>query len=159
MLGSLPTTWSRSMQGEIRPLALIVEDEILLTLLVEDLLAAEGFNTVAVTNEADAIARIETASQFVVAVVNLRLGDNLAGQRIIRTLRQQLPELPVVVMTGFHSRAPQADLRGLGWPTIRLAKPGGYPQLAAAVWDVIDQAKSGRRSRRGRRDTELLSPS
>lgn len=142
------------MQGETRPLALVVEDEILLTLMVEDLLAAEGFDTIAAATEADAITSAAAAGRLTVAVVNLRLGETLAGQRIICRLRQQTPELPVVVMTGFHGTAPQADLRGLGWPTIRLAKPGGYPQLAAAVWDVIDQAKSGRRCRHGRRMTE-----
>jgi ActR/RegA family two-component response regulator len=146
------------MQGETRPLALIVEDEILLTLLVEDLLAAEGFDTITATNEADAIASAAAAVQLTVAVVDLRLGGDLAGQRIIRTLRQQTPDLPVVVMTGFSGSAPEADLRGLGWPTIRLAKPGGYLELATAVWDVIDQARSGRRPQTGRRGTEQPNP-
>ncbi|TCZ50676.1 response regulator [Roseicella aquatilis] len=144
------------MQGEARPLALIVEDEALLALLVEDLLVAEGFDTSIATTGAEATTSATAAGQITVAVVNLRLGSDLAGQRIIRALRQQIPDLPVVVMTGFGADAPQADLRGLGWPTMRLAKPGGYPELAAAIWEVIDQAHTGRRPEAGRRAADQI---
>ena len=140
------------MQDEARPLALIVEDEALLALLVEDLLVAEGFGTVLAASEAEALAT--TAEQFTVAVVDLRLSGDLAGQRIIRALRQQTPDLPVVVMTGFGADAPEANLRGLGWPTVRLAKPAGYGELVAAVRDVIEQARSGKRPNGGRRATD-----
>ncbi len=140
------------MQDEARPLALIVEDEALLGLLVEDLLLAEGFGTVLAASEAEALAT--TAEQFTVAVVDLRLSGDLAGQRIIRALRQQTPDLPVVVMTGFGADAPEANLRGLGWPTVRLSKPAGYGELVAAVRDVIEHARSGKRPNGGRRATD-----
>ncbi len=140
------------MQDEARPLALIVEDEALLGLLAEDLLLAEGFGTVLAASEAEALAT--TAEQFTVAVVDLRLSGDLAGQRIIRALRQQTPDLPVVVMTGFGADAPEANLRGLGWPTVRLSKPAGYGELVAAVRDVIEQARTGKRPNGGRRATD-----
>ena len=34
-----------------------------------------------------------------------------------------LNDCSAVVVTGFHPEAPQADLRGLGGPTLRLCKP------------------------------------
>ena len=131
------------MHDKTRPLALIVEDEALLALAIEDLLTAEGFDTLFVASEAEAMSA--AAERLAVAVVDLRLHGDLAGQRIIRVLRMQIPDLPVVVMTGFGHDAPEADLRGLGWPTVRLAKPAGYSELIAAVWDVVDQARTGRR--------------
>lgn len=146
------------MQCEARPSALIVEDEVLLALLVEDLLAAEGFETAIATTEAEVHASAAALGRITVAVVNLRLGGTLTGQQVIRSLRQHVPNLPVVVITGFDGRAPQANLRGLGWPTMRLSKPGDYPQLAAAVWNVIDQGRKGKRPQLGRRRTEKLSP-
>lgn len=133
------------MQDKTRPLALIVEDEALLTLAVEDLLTAEGFDILCATSEGQVLTLIPAAGPLAVAVVDLRLGGDLAGQRIIRALRLQIPDLPVVVVTGFGHDAPQADLRGLGWPTVRLPKPASYGALAVAVWDVIDQARTGRR--------------
>ncbi|MDO9714449.1 response regulator [Paracraurococcus lichenis] len=144
------------MAGEARPLALIVEDEALLALLVEDLLTAEGFETVRAVSEASAATLIGSSRPFTVAVVNLQLGGDIAGQRIIGALRQRMPALPVVVVTGFGKDASQADLRGLGWPTVRLEKPDGYYELATAVWDVIDQARTGRQPQGGRRASDVL---
>ena len=111
------------MQDRTRPLALIVEDEALLALAAEDLLTEEGFDTLCATSEGQVLALIPAAGPLAVAVVDLRLGGDLAGQRIIRALRMQIPDLPVVVVTGFGHDAPEADLRGLGWPTVRLSKP------------------------------------
>jgi hypothetical protein len=39
--------------------------------------------------------------------------------------------------------APEADLRGLGWPTVRLQKPEHFSRLIAAVRDVMEQARLG----------------
>ena len=120
-----------------RPLvALLVEDEAMLALVMDDLLTAKGFKTILVANEAD--ARAQVVRDPAVAVVNLSLAGELAGQRIIGFLRSYLPDLPVVVVTGYGCDAEQADLRGLGGPTIRLHKPQHIDQLAAAVWDVLD---------------------
>ena len=122
------------------PLALIVEDEALLALDIEDLLMAEGFRTLIVYTEA--AARALVVEHFAVAVVNLRLAENLVGQHIIRFLRSRSPMLPVVVVTGYDGQALQANLCGLGWPTIRVHKPAHHEQLASAVWDVMGQAGS-----------------
>ena len=139
------------MQDKTRPLALIVEDEALLALAVEDLLTEEGFDTLCAISEGQVLALIPAAGPLAVAVVDLRLGGDLAGQRIIRALRMQIPDLPVVVVTGFGHDAPEADLRGLGWPTVRLPKPAGYDALAVAVRDVVKQARTGRRPTGSRR--------
>jgi ActR/RegA family two-component response regulator len=142
------------MQDKTRPLALIVEDEALLALAVEDLLTEEGFDTLCATSEEQVLALTPAAGPLAVAVVDLRLGGDLAGQRIIRALRMQIPNLPVVVVTGFGHDAPEADLRGLGWPTVRLPKPADYGALAAAVWNVVDQARTGRRPTGSRRTAD-----
>jgi ActR/RegA family two-component response regulator len=142
------------MQGKTRPLALIVEDEALLALTIEDLLTTEGYDTLWATSEGQVLALIPAAGPLAVAVVDLRLGEDLAGQRIIQALRMQIPDLPVVVVTGFGHDAPQADLRGLGWPTVRLPKPPSYDALAVAVRNVVEQARTGRRPTASRRVTD-----
>ena len=115
--------------------ALIVEDEALLALDMDDLLLAEGFETIRVATEE--AAKAQAGRILAVAVVDLLLANDIAGQRIIAFLRSQSPELPIVVVTGYAHDAEQADLRGLGGPTIRLHKPAHIYQLAAAVWDVL----------------------
>lgn len=118
--------------------ALIVEDEATLALMMDDLLLAEGFETIRVANEG--AARAQAGRDLAVAVVDLALANDIAGQRIIAFLRSQSPKLPVVVVTGYSHDAEQADLRGLGGPTIRLHKPAHIDQLAAAVWGVLHPA-------------------
>ena len=46
--------------------------------------------------------------------------------------------MPVVVVTGFDPRAPQADLRGLGGPTVRLQKPFDCDELVERLADMLD---------------------
>ncbi|MFC7478740.1 response regulator transcription factor [Dankookia sp. GCM10030260] len=142
------------MAEQDTPLALVVEDEALLGLLVEHILGAEGFHVLHAMTEAEAeyhagMARID------LAIVNLRLHGDLAGQRVIRQLRSRFPGLPVVVITGFSADDPIADLRGLGGPTARLGKPQGYSVLASTVWALMKRAgtKESDASRRRATDT------
>jgi DNA-binding response OmpR family regulator len=124
------------MDEQGAPLALVVEDEALLGLLVEHLLGAEGFRILHAVTEAEAAHHTGTA-RLDLAVVSLRLHGELAGQRLIRQLRSRFPGLPVVVITGFSADDPLADLRGLGGPTARLGKPEGYAVLASTVRAVM----------------------
>lgn len=139
------------------PLALVVDDEALLALEMEDLLVAAGFTTLIACSEA--AARAVPATGLSVAVVNLRLNGELLGHDLIRSLRRLRPNLPIVVVTGYDSDAPQADLRGLGWPTVRLQKPQHGEHLVGAVRAVMAQAQQGARPTGGRRAVDRVSRS
>ncbi|MBK1661852.1 response regulator [Paracraurococcus ruber] len=143
------------MVGSAQPVALIVENEAALCLLTDDLLTAEGFDTVFADDEDDAAFQALAAGQIAVAVVSLRLHGALAGRRVIQRLRQHAPGLPVVVMTGYDKKAPQADLRGVGGPTVRLHKPGAYEELAPVSLAVIDRARRGEAPMYGRRRDDI----
>lgn len=71
-------------------------------------------------------------------MVDLRLGEGSDGRQVVRDLRERCPALPVVVITGLHPEAPQADLRGLGGPTLRLCKPLDCEDLAGSVSAVLE---------------------
>ncbi len=45
--------------------------------------------------------------------------------------------MPVLVVTGFDPRAPEADLRGLGGPIVRLGKPFDCDELLARLADLL----------------------
>ena len=102
---------------------LVVDDEALVAMLVSDTLAEAGYRVVCAPDGRTASPDHEAWTFPDVAVVNLRLARGLDGRDVIRALRRQRPDLPVVVVTGFHPEAPQANLRGLGGPTVRLGKP------------------------------------
>jgi len=118
-----------------------VEDEALVALVMEDLLRAEGFETALACCEQE--AKSYSAHDIAVAIVDLCLDGVVCGQRIIKFLRITKPNLPVVVVTGYHSDAPEASLQGLQAPIKRLHKPEHLDELIAAVWGVIGQTRFG----------------
>jgi DNA-binding response OmpR family regulator len=139
------------MPSRIEPAmtAFVVEDEALIALAVHDLLEAEGFETVVAFTEAEARSLIPTGLS--VAIVSLVLDGKLTGKSTIQDLRSRIPNLPIVVMTAYEPTAPEADLRGLGGPTVRFHKPASFSSLATAVWEVIEAGRQGPRPHPQRR--------
>jgi CheY-like chemotaxis protein len=104
---------------------LIVEDEALVAMLVEDTLAEAGYRPVRSPDGRAAPPSSGRGAEARAAVVGLRCAAGLDGRQVVRRLREQDPSMPVLVVTGFDPRAPEADLRGLGGPIVRLV--GGPP--------------------------------
>jgi DNA-binding response OmpR family regulator len=140
------------MQDSKDPLVLIVEDETLIALAVAQELDDQGFRTCFAATADEAAAA--PVGELVAAVVNLRLGTELAGQRVIRHLRDHIPGLPIVVMTGYDRECPEADLRGLGPPTIRLHKPNHLHPLVPSVREVIERGNRSTTQQHRRRRTD-----
>jgi DNA-binding response OmpR family regulator len=137
-------------QPDPRPAVLIVESEAVIAMLLEDLLAEAGHRTLWVPDAARAIAAAGDGASFTAAVVDLRLHDGTDGRDILRRLRRRWPSLPVVMVTGFDARAPQAQMRGLGGPTARLSMPFEWQELTVLLADLLDRrAASSRACRRG----------
>ena len=128
-----------------RPIVLVVEDEALVALLVADILAEGGYRSVWSPDGRAAPGRAAAASA---AVVDLRLADGQDGRELLRGLRERRPDLPVVVVTGFHPEAPQADLRGLGGPTLRLHKPFDGDDFLGGLAAVLGAGAAGATPRR-----------
>jgi DNA-binding response OmpR family regulator len=121
-----------------RPTVLVVEDEALVALLMSDTLSDAGYDPVWTPDgvaQAGGEGRVPAARA---AVVDLRLADGLDGREVLGRLREDHPSMPVVVVTGFHPEAPEADLRGLGGPTVRLCKPFNCDDLLAHLAAVLD---------------------
>ena len=139
------------------PTVLVVEDEALVAMLVEDTLADAGYGSIWSPDGGAASGGGEGgADAAAAAVVDLRLADGLDGREVVRRLRERRPALPVVVVTGFHPEAPQADLRGLGGPTLRLCKPFDCQDLAGGVGAVLGAPAAHAAPRRRR--TDLKAP-
>ncbi len=136
------------------PTVLVVEDEALVAMMVQDTLADAGYRPAwSPDGRGGGLCPHACA-----AVVDLRLADGLDGRQVVRELRGRRPALPVVVVTGFHPEAPEADLRGLGGPTLRLHKPFDRDDLAAGVSAVLDTPAAQALTPRRRRSDRLEVP-
>ncbi len=114
------------------PTVLVVEDEALVAMMVADTLAGAGYRPVWSPDGGRAAMAVPRA-----AVVDLRLADGLDGREVVGRLREQDPSMPVLVVTGYDPQAPEADLRGLGGPIVRLGKPFDCDELLGRLADLL----------------------
>ena len=130
-----------SSQPAHPPTVLVVEDEALVAMLVEDTLAGAGYRPMLAPDGRAAPpcagGGATGAATPRAAVVGLRLAGGLDGREVVGRLRQQDPSMPVLVVTGFDPQAPEADLRGLGGPIVRLGKPFDCDELLGCLADLL----------------------
>lgn len=136
-----------------RPTVLVFEDKALIAMLVEDLLANAGYRAVRALDAGGVLSVPDSAAIPCAAVVDLRLARSLDGRDVLRRLREQHPEMPVVVVTGYDPLAPEADLRGLGGPTVRMRKPFECDALLEYLADVLGGTAKPAAPRRRASDT------
>ena len=77
---------------------LVVEDEESLRLLYEEELTSEGYEVLTAGNGREAIQKLEERPDLIVLDIVMPVMD---GREALRRLREQAPEVPVVVSTGY----------------------------------------------------------
>jgi DNA-binding response OmpR family regulator len=128
------------MNSSDPPAILIVESEALIAMMITDLLSEVGHRTLWAPDAAQAVAAAGgDGAPLAAAVVGLRLNGGTDGRSVLRHLRCRRPGLPAIVVTGFDGRAPEAELRGLGGPTARLAMPFEWRRLTAILADILSR--------------------
>ncbi|AQS88582.1 CheY-like response regulator [Neoasaia chiangmaiensis NBRC 101099] len=111
-------------------LALLVEDDDSIALIVETVLTADGHQVRRAADGATALAiAADTAPALIVTDLNLPGGIN--GADLVRTLRQELPTLPAVLISGEYDddATPPPDLPHAAC----LAKPFRRAALLTAI--------------------------
>jgi CheY-like chemotaxis protein len=111
---------------------LIAEDEAMIALSLSDLLEAEGYEVTIASDGAEALAEVRRlGASFSALVTDLNM-PFMSGENLIRALRADRSELPVIVVTG---SAPPGGLEGLRdsgrnrEPFALLHKPIDYADL------------------------------
>jgi two-component system sensor histidine kinase TorS len=121
---------------------LLVEDEILIAMLVENLLDKSGCEPVLAATNADAMAIIEHAPAFDLAVVDFSLPDG-DGSSVIGALWDRWP-VPVIVSTGHQGMQEtlRAALPSFAAPIEVILKPWTEEQLLGLVRRFLPHAQS-----------------
>lgn len=129
------------------PFALIIDDEPNIRRMVGALLAAEGFE---VGDAADGAAGVTAAIQANpdVVLLDLMMPGSMDGMATLQALRQKLPDLPVIMMSG---RAGLAD-------AVRATQLGAHNFLEKPLTPegVLLTITSALELRRARREAEAL---
>jgi DNA-binding response OmpR family regulator len=134
------TRVARRLRGEnaamTPPMVLVVEDEPLILIDVETALEEAGFEVVTAANAAQAFKKFDASADTIRAVVtDIKLGKGASGWDIGRHVREAVPTMPVVYMSGDSS----GDWTAQGVPnSIMIAKPFAFPQLITAISTLLN---------------------
>ena len=86
-----------------RTSVLVVEDEILISSLVAEVLCDSGFAVHAVAEGEEALRYLESGADVDVLFTDINLAGRMDGSMLAREVRAQRPELPIVYCSGRYS--------------------------------------------------------
>jgi CheY-like chemotaxis protein len=112
----------RPRVAETRRRVLLVEDEALVRMTTADALGDLGFDVIEAGTATDALERLEPPPDLLFTDLGL---PDMDGIELIARIREQLPDIPVVVASG-RTEAPDTDM-------VYLRKPYDGHDLRAAV--------------------------
>ncbi|MBN1220100.1 MAG: response regulator [Anaerolineae bacterium] len=150
---SLPEARQRSTPARI----LLIDDEALIRRSLSDYLNDCGYETVTAVDGADGLNQAR-AQQFQVVLVDLRM-PKIDGLKVVSTLKNEQPELPVVVVsgTGVLSDAIEAIRRG-AWDYV--TKPiQDMDEIVVVVERVLERARLRTERDQYQRELEQLNRS
>jgi DNA-binding response OmpR family regulator len=112
-------------------LLLLVEDEVLLHIILEETLTEAGFEVLTCTSGTEAVRQLDAdAERFRAVLSDIRLGEGPDGWEIGRRVRELVPHMPVLYMSGDSAH----EWKSKGVPdSMVLGKPFAMTQLTVAV--------------------------
>jgi CheY-like chemotaxis protein len=99
-LASTPDSVAAADGPRQRPCLLIVEDDAMVRDIVVRTAAGAGFRTLAVATAEHALELLEAAT-IDAMFADIMLGPGMDGLALARRLRGQMPELPIVLSSGY----------------------------------------------------------
>lgn len=113
---------------------LVVDDQEEMRDLLCEMLAEEGYRAEAVTGGEDAL-RVLAAEHYDLLLTDLNM-PRMDGLALLRQVREERPSLPVVVITGYGSRATERRVLMEGARGY-ISKPCTLQRVVAAVESAL----------------------
>ncbi len=114
--------------SNIRPHVLFVEDEVLVSALMSDVLEERGFAVHAVENGDAALEYLQSGAPVDVLFTDINMPGEIDGAELAKAARNLRPDLPVVYASGRYTAG---DLMPMVPRSLFLAKP--YDPLEACT--------------------------
>ncbi len=106
--------------SNVKPHVLFVEDEVLVSALMSDVLEERGFSVHAVENGEAALEYLQSGAQVDVLFTDINMPGEIDGAQLAKAARNLRPELPVVYASGRYTAG---DLMPMVPRSLFLAKP------------------------------------
>ena len=127
-----------------RPRVLIVDDEVSLRRGMERFLARHGFEALGASSATDALALLDAEAWRIDLVVTDMVMPRMGGREFVHRLRERLPTLPVLCMSGHMEwEADAADAADAPWaPDRLLAKPFSFADFLQRVRAAVAEGSA-----------------
>ena len=113
----------------------MVEDDPRVAEATQDLLHNMGFDTCWVGDCPAALAFVENDPKLALVMSDIVMPGGVSGLDLARTLRDRRPELPVILTTGYSSRASEVVAEGFAL----IQKPYRRDMLAASLRSALEK--------------------
>lgn len=117
---------------------LVVEDEAPILELTRKILTHAGYDVVATTEPKQALTLVEENAGEICLLITDMVMPGMTGRQLAQTLVAQIPELPVLYVSGYTDEALE-NLTGSGLRGTFLRKPFTVASLTAKVAEVLGQ--------------------
>src|SRR6516162_1016727 len=89
------------------PVALIVEDEVIVRLHIADIVEGAGFSAVEAFNADDAIELLTSRSDIRVVITDVNMPGPMDGLKLAHAVRDRWPPVEIIVTSGLKLRCEQ----------------------------------------------------
>lgn len=121
----------------VKPVVLVVEDEVLLRMNAVDMIEAAGFDVLEASNADEAIEILEARHDVRVMFTDIQLGGSMDGLKLAAAVRGRWPPIKIVATSG-HVNVQANDLPDGGR---FLPKPYSSSQIAATLREMVASEK------------------
>ena len=118
---------------------LVVDDDAIVTVSCRRILESEGFEVVCVPSADEALETIKRYD-FDLLLIDLKMPKR-DGLYLMKEIKKDLPEVPIIVMSGYPTRETIADVLKLG-ATQFIPKPFRPDELMKSVRQAIQKISS-----------------
>jgi CheY-like chemotaxis protein len=115
---------------------LVVDDDPMLVALAEEMLKGLGYTPTGYSDPLAALAELRANPQRYAAVITDEIMPGMSGTALTAALRQQLPELPVLLISGYGGALLASRGTAAGVTRV-LAKPLKRAEVAQALADLL----------------------
>jgi hypothetical protein len=133
----LETTAPSSHDAGVKPVVLVVEDEVLVQMLVLEVLDDLGVEALEAGDGPSALAIIKADPRVELMVTDVGL-PGMNGRQLAEAVRELRPELRILFVTGYADKAAGGELDGQGMDMI--TKPFALEALSDKVSQMLGRA-------------------
>jgi CheY-like chemotaxis protein len=121
------------MRTDERAVILTVEDEVMISEYLGDLLRDEGYQVIATHNADEAVATLESRNDIRLVITDINMPGSMDGLKLAAAVRDRWPPIKIIVATG--KAPPRRDELPPG--SAFLAKPYASGTVLAAVHGLL----------------------